>query len=193
MQNPEYQAALSERKFLERLVRQKAIIDHLLTLHKEEKAAVAAAMNSGWKADIENQFGGKLGTISLSNPEAKIAVDDPAVAVCGFAEHDLEYTFRDLEADWWEIITVLENHAPMLLTVRPTEEALKEAAEKHTKNYRRTGEVPAGWKATKSAPRLTLRSTPMCKEDAAELLADLAIPQLPSIKRLKIQQGESGQ
>ena len=183
MSQTPYQLALSDRKFLERLVRQKAIIDHLITLHKDEKAAVQAAMTPGWKADIENEFGGKLGGISLSSPAAKLVIDDLAVALVDFAEHDLESDFRDLKGDYWEIITVLENFAPHLLTVRPTGEALKEATEKHTKNYKRTGEVPAGWEVHQGEPRLTLRATDMAREDAVELLADLAVPQLPAIKK----------
>lgn len=184
-----YQAALGERKFLERLARQKAVIDILVTLHKDEKAAVASAMTAGWKADIENEFGGKLGSISMSNPSAKLVVSDPDVVAAEFDEHDLEYDFRDLKRDYWEIINVLEKFAPHLLKLVPSEEALKEKAAEHTKKYQRTGEVPTGWEITTSAPRLTLRTTSMAKEDAGELLADLALPQLPAIKKA-IQQGD---
>ena len=85
---------LTKNEQAARLIKQKYVLDMLYGIHKDEVNALANQYEAGDKADIKNENGVKIGTVSMSNPNKK-AVEDDASILLGYAT-DHGYEIEDM-------------------------------------------------------------------------------------------------
>lgn len=84
---PTKQGQLSKNEHAARLIKQKYILELLTDIHKDETAMLARKYDAGDKAEIKNDNGVKIGTVSMSNPTKKAVEDDEAVLLGYAMEH----------------------------------------------------------------------------------------------------------
>lgn len=161
--HPATQGQLTKNERAARLIKQKVVLDMLYAVHKDETADLAAEYEPGDKAEIKNDLGVKIGTVSMSTPNKKAVPDDDSVLLGYAVEHCYEVEDA-LPADGskaaHEIIgLVYAAGREDLLVPAVTPEDEKAIREQVLKDWEFTGgkELPLGWEIQDaSTPRFTV-------------------------------------
>lgn len=171
---PATQGQLTKNERAARLIKQKFVLDMLYAVHKDETAALAAEYEAGDKAEIKNDNGVKIGTVSMSNPNKKAVPDDDSVLLGYAAEHGYEVVSAlpangTLEAD--KIVKLVEEAGREDLLIPTISEADEKAIrEQVLKDWEFTGgkDLPLGWEIKDaSTPRFTVAKGRGAKAKAA--------------------------
>lgn len=172
--HPTTQGQLTKNERAARLIRQKFVLDMLYAIHKDETAALAAEYEAGDKAEIKNDMGVKIGTVSMSNPNKKAVPDDDSVLLGYAVEHGHEVEDMlpaDGTPEAHEIIgLVYAACRDDLLTPSVTAEVEKEICQEVLKNWEFTGgkELPLGWEIKDaSTPKFSVRKGASAQAKAA--------------------------
>lgn len=172
--HPATQGQLTKNERAARLIRQKLVLDMLYAIHKDETAALANEYEAGDKAEIKNDMGVKIGTVSMSNPNKKAVPDDDSVLLGYAVEHGHEVEDvlpADGTPEAHEIIgLVYAAGREDLLTPSVTAEVEKEICQEVLKNWEFTGgkELPLGWEIKDaSTPKFTVRKGASAQAKAA--------------------------
>ncbi|MDK8241664.1 hypothetical protein [Corynebacterium coyleae] len=154
---------LTKNEHAARLIKQKYVLDLLYAINKDETAALASQYEPGEKADIKNDNGVKIGTVSMSNPNKKAVPDDDSILLGYAVEHGYEVLemlpANDTKAAS-EIVKLVEEAGREDLLVpmvsKDDEDAIKAEV---LKNWEFTGgsELPLGWEIKNASnPRFTV-------------------------------------
>lgn len=172
--HPATQGQLTKNERAARLIRQKFVLDMLYAIHKDETAALAAEYEAGDKAEIKNDMGVKIGTVSMSNPNKKAVPDDDSVLLGYAVEHGHEVEDMlpaDGTPEAHEIIGLVYTAGREdLLTPSVTAEVEKEICQEVLKNWEFTGgkELPLGWEIKDaSTPKFSVRKGASAQAKAA--------------------------
>lgn len=172
--HPATQGQLTKNERAARLIRQKFVLDMLYAIHKDETAALANEYEAGDKAEIKNDMGVKIGTVSMSNPNKKAVPDDDSVLLGYAVEHGHEVEDvlpADGTPEAHEIIgLVYAAGREDLLTPSVTAEVEKEICQEVLKNWEFTGgkELPLGWEIKDaSTPKFSVRKGASAQAKAA--------------------------
>ena len=172
--HPTTQGQLTKNERAARLIKQKFVLDMLYAVHNDETAALAVEYEAGDSAEIKNDMGVKIGTVSMSNPNKKAVPDDDSVLLGYAAEHGYEVVSTlpangTLEAD--KIVKLVEEAGREDLLIPTISEADEdEIKAKVVKDWRYTGgkELPLGWEIKDaSTPRFTVRKGASAQAKAA--------------------------
>ena len=161
--HPDTHGQLSKNERAARLIKQKFVLNMLYAVHEDETAALAAEYEPGEKAEIKNDNGVKIGTVSMSNPSKKAVPDDDSVLLGYATGHGYEVE-DGLPAEGskaaQEIIDlVYAAGREDLLTASVTAEVEKAICQEVLKNWEFTGgkELPLGWEIKDASnPRFTV-------------------------------------
>lgn len=154
---------LTKNEQAARLIKQKYVLDMLYGIHKDEVSALANQYEAGDKADIKNENGVKIGTVSMSNPNKK-AVEDDASILLGYAT-DHGYEIEDMlpengtEAANEIIGLIYAAGREDLLTPAVTPEDAESIRAKVLEDWEFSGgkDLPLGWSIKDaSTPRFTV-------------------------------------
>lgn len=154
---------LTKNEQAARLIKQKYVLDMLYGIHKDEVNALANQYEAGDKADIKNENGVKIGTVSMSNPNKKAVPDDASVLLGYATGHGYEVEDMlpaDGTPEAHEIIDLVYTAGREdLLTASVTAQVEKEICQEVLKNWEFTGgkELPLGWEIKDASnPRFTV-------------------------------------
>lgn len=171
---PTTQGQLSKNERAARLIKQKFVLDMLYAVHKDETADLAAEYEAGDKAEIKNDNGVKIGTVSMSSPNKKAVPDDDPVLLGYATGHGYEVEDMlpaDGTPEAHEIIDlVYAAGREDLLTASVTAQVEKEICQEVLKNWEFTGgkELPLGWEIKDaSTPKFTVRKGASAQAKAA--------------------------
>lgn len=172
--HPTTQGQLTKNERAARLIRQKFVLDMLYAIHKDETAALAKGYEAGDKAEIKNDNGVKIGTVSMSSPNKKAVPDDDSVLLGYATGHGYEVEDMlpaDGTPEAHEIIgLVYAAGREDLLTPSVTAEVEKEICQEVLENWEFTGgkELPLGWKIKDaSTPKFSVRKGASAQAKAA--------------------------
>ena len=161
--HPDTHGQLSKNERAARLIKQKFVLDTLYAVHEDETAALAAEYESGDKAEIKNDNGVKIGTVSMSTPNKKAVPDDDSVLLGYAVEHG--YEVEDMlpangTPEAAELVKLAEAAGREdLLVPSVTAEVEKAICQEVLKNWEFTGgkELPLGWEIKDASnPRFTV-------------------------------------
>ena len=165
---------LTKNERAARLIKQKFVLDMLYAVHKDETAALAAEYEAGDKAEIKNDNGVKIGTVSMSNPNKKAVPDDASVLLGYATGHGYEVEDMlpaDGTPEAHEIINLVYTAGREdLLTASVTAEVEKEICQEVLKNWKFTGgkELPLGWEIKDASnPTFSVRKGASAQAKAA--------------------------
>ena len=171
---PATQGQLSKNEQAARLVKQKYVLDLLYGIHKDETAALAAEYEAGDKAEIKNDNGVKIGTVSMSNPNKKAVPDDESVLLGYAVEHGYEVEDMLPANDTPEAVEIVKLVAAAgredLLVPSISKDDEDEIKAKVLEDWEFTGgaELPLGWEIKNASnPRFTVRKGASAKAKAA--------------------------
>ena len=171
---PATQGQLTKNERAARLIKQNFVLDMLYAVHKDETTALAAEYEAGDKAEIKNDNGVKIGTVSMSNPNKKAVPDDDSVLLGYATGHGYEVEDMlpaDGTPEAHEIIDlVYAAGREDLLTPSVTAEVKKEICAKVLESWEFTGgkELPLGWEIRDaSTPKFTVAKGRGAKAKAA--------------------------
>lgn len=165
---------LTKNEQAARLIKQKYVLDMLYGIHKDEVNALANQYEAGDKADIKNENGVKIGTVSMSNPNKK-AVEDDASILLGYAT-DHGYEIEDMlpengtEAANEIIGLIYAAGREDLLTPAVTPEDTEAIRAKVLEDWAFSGgkDLPLGWTIKDaSTPKLSVRKGASAQAKAA--------------------------
>lgn len=161
--HPATQGQLTKNERAARLIKQKFVLDMLYAVHKDETAELAAQYEPGDKAEIKNDNGVKIGTVSMSTPNKKAVPDDDSVLLGYTVEHG--YEVEDMlpangTPEAAELVKLVEAAGREdLLVPSVTAEVEKEVCQEVLKGWEFSGgeELPLGWEIQDaSSPRFTV-------------------------------------
>ena len=171
---PATQGQLSKNERAVRLVKQKYVLDLLYAIHEDETAALAGKYEPGDKAEIKNDHGVKIGTVSMSNPNKKAVPDDDSVLLGYAVEHGYEVEDMLPDNDTPEAVEIVKLVAAAgredLLVPSISKDDADEIKAKVLENWEYTGgkELPLGWEVKDASnPRFTVRKGSSAQAKAA--------------------------
>ena len=127
----------------------------------------------GEKINVATDWGESLGSISHTKPRFTATVDDPAIAL---AEHSDEIEFTLRGGDTSRLIEFLLDTpgGDQFLTPTMPEHVEKQLASEALKQWRKTGQAPAGWRIAESRTSVRATATQLAKDLAEDAMDELA-------------------
>lgn len=139
---------LLSRENLERTLLQQAVVKDLKRIADDSKAEIHSVLADGEKQVVKNERGAELGSIYRTSPKPAARIVDLAVvaAQADDAGEELEYKLpAPGTPEYQQVVELTLVHNEDLLILDLTPEAVKNLSEKVLKEWKVTGQVPAGW------------------------------------------------
>lgn len=139
---------LLDRENLETVLLQQQVVKELKKIADDGKQAIHSVLADGEKRVVLNQRGAELGSIYRTSPKPAARIVDLAVvaAQADDAGEELEYKLpAPGTPEYQQVVELVLVHNEDLLVLDLTPEAVNNLSEKVLKDWKVTGEVPAGW------------------------------------------------
>lgn len=139
---------LLSRENLERTLLQQAVVKDLKKIADDSKAEIHSVLADGEKQVVKNERGAELGSIYRTSPKPTARIVDLAIvaAQADDAGEELEYRLpAPGTPEYQQVVELTLVHNEDLLILDLTPEAVKNLSEKVLKEWKVTGQVPAGW------------------------------------------------
>ena len=137
---------------------------------KRRELAATLQLEPGEKINIATEWGESLGSYSRPKPSFAAVIDDRNVVAAELEENELDFGIRPDKIDA-AVQFLIDNGLTDLLEVRIPEMVEKRHAAAVLAQWRKTGQVPAGWRIVEKEPGAArITPTKLAKDMVADFI-----------------------